>query len=72
MVRDLLKDYVNDDIWEEIKGSPKVHGYRNKMEFSFGDEVKDGPLALGMHKKNRWNCHFITKCATKDTLDTWL
>ena len=26
-------------------------GYRNKMEFSFGDEVKDGPLALGMHKR---------------------
>ena len=25
--------------------------YRNKMEFSFGDEVKDGPLALGMHKR---------------------
>ena len=21
------------------------------MEFTFGDEVKDGPLALGMHKK---------------------
>ena len=21
------------------------------MEFSFGDEVKDGPLALGMHKR---------------------
>ena len=25
MVRDLLKDYVNDDIWEEIKGSPNVN-----------------------------------------------
>ena len=25
--------------------------YRNKMEFSFGDEEKDGPLALGMHKR---------------------
>ena len=37
--------------WEGIKGSPAVYGYRNKMEFSFGDEVKDGPLALGMHKK---------------------
>ena len=22
------------------------------MEFSFGDEYKDGPLALGLHKKN--------------------
>ena len=21
------------------------------MEFSFGDEIKDGPLALGMHKR---------------------
>jgi len=38
-------------IWEGIKGSPKEYGYRNKMEFSFGDEVKDGPLALGMHKR---------------------
>ena len=38
-------------IWEGIKGSPAVYEYRNKMEFSFGDEVKDGPLALGMHKR---------------------
>ena len=32
--------------------SPKKFEYRNKMEFSFGDEVKDGPLSLGMHKRN--------------------
>ena len=37
--------------WEGIKGSPAVYEYRNKMEFSFGDEVKDGPLTLGMHKR---------------------
>lgn len=37
--------------WEGIKGSPKVYGYRNKMEFTFGDEVKDGPLTLGMHRR---------------------
>ncbi len=37
--------------WEGIKGSPKTYEYRNKMEFSFGDECKDGPLALGMHKR---------------------
>ena len=67
MVRDLLKDYVNDDIWEEIKASPKVHGYRNKMEFSFGDEVKDGPLALGMHKKNTFHDIVnITDCQIVD------
>lgn len=37
--------------WEGIKGSPQPYAYRNKMEFSFGDEVKDGPLSLGMHKR---------------------
>ena len=37
--------------WDGIKGSPLIEGYRNKMEFSFGDEYKDGPLSLGMHKR---------------------
>ncbi len=37
--------------WEGIKASPVAYGYRNKMEFSFGDEEKDGPLSLGMHKR---------------------
>ena len=36
---------------EPIRQSPVYYGYRNKMEFTFGDELKDGPLALGMHKK---------------------
>lgn len=35
----------------DIKKSPVSTRYRNKMEFSFGDEYKDGPLALGMHKR---------------------
>lgn len=34
-----------------IKASPLQKAYRNKMEFSFGDAYKDGPLALGMHKR---------------------
>lgn len=37
--------------WEGIKGSPQAYEYRNKMEFSFGDEYMGGPLALGMHKR---------------------
>ena len=45
-----LETYI-DNIYEGIKASPVQYGYRNKMEFSFGDEVKDGPLALGMHKR---------------------
>ena len=40
-----------DYIFEGVKASPKEFGYRNKMEFSFGDEYKDGPLSLGLHKK---------------------
>ena len=40
-----------DYVFEGIKGSPFEFAYRNKMEFSFGDEYKDGPLALGLHKK---------------------
>lgn len=37
--------------FEGIKAGPKEFEYRNKMEFSFGDEYKDGPLSLGLHKK---------------------
>jgi tRNA/tmRNA/rRNA uracil-C5-methylase (TrmA/RlmC/RlmD family) len=36
--------------FQGILPSPVQFGYRNKMEFTFGDEYKDGPLALGMHK----------------------
>ena len=52
--------------FEGIKESPSHYDYRNKMEFSFGDEVKDGPLALGMHKRgsfydivNTPQCHIV-------------
>lgn len=54
-VKRLLDSVLNkqEEAWafEGIKGSPKAYEYRNKMEFSFGDEYKDGPLALGMHKR---------------------
>ena len=36
-----------------IQGSPQNRLYRNKMEYTFGDEMKDGPLTLGLHKKGR-------------------
>lgn len=35
-----------------IEGAPSIEAYRNKMEYSFGDEGKDGDLALGMRKRN--------------------
>lgn len=50
-VKELLDSVCSSYVFEGIKGSPVTEGYRNKMEFSFGDEYKDGPLALGMHKR---------------------
>lgn len=52
-VKQLLEPVIQGEYeWEGIIGSPKEWEYRNKMEFTFGDEYKNGPLALGMHKKN--------------------
>lgn len=49
--------------FEPIKASPVVFGYRNKMEFTFGDEVKDGPLSLGMHKRGSfYDIVSVTDC----------
>ena len=52
-VRELLDGALNgtEYQWEGIHGSPIEFAYRNKMEFSFGDAYKDGPLTLGLHKK---------------------
>ncbi|MCI7191437.1 MAG: 23S rRNA (uracil(1939)-C(5))-methyltransferase RlmD [Lachnospiraceae bacterium] len=47
----VLEKQETEWTFEGIKASPAIYEYRNKMEFSFGDEVKDGPLALGMHKR---------------------
>ena len=38
-----------------LKKARSERQYRNKMEFSFGDEYKDGPLALGMHKRGSFH-----------------
>lgn len=37
-----------------IEGSPRQFGYRNKMEYTFGNEVKDGEMTLGLHKQGRF------------------
>jgi 23S rRNA (uracil-5-)-methyltransferase RumA len=47
----VLTGRQRDFRYEGIKASPAEYEYRNKMEFSFGDEYKDGPLALGMHRR---------------------
>ena len=55
MVKDIIDAVCSDYEYEGILGSPIEWAYRNKMEFSFGDEYKDGPLALGMHKKGSFH-----------------
>ena len=54
-VKKLLEAVCPQLPFEGIVGSPQVYGYRNKMEFTFGDEYKDGPLALGMHKRGSFH-----------------
>ncbi len=68
----LFKNALGDNFadlekgYEGILASPDSSEYRNKMEFSFSDEYKDGPLALGMHKRgstydvvNTFECQIV-------------
>ena len=55
-MKDMMDEAVKDKyFWEGVSPSPATEAYRNKMEFSFGDEYKDGPLALGMHKRGSFH-----------------
>jgi len=71
---ELKKDAVNSLFsqknltfqFEEVVPSPLQFEYRNKMEYSFGNESKGDILNLGMHKKGRFydvvsipSCHLI-------------
>lgn len=50
-----------------IERSPSLEEYRNKMEYTFGDEEKDGPLSLGLHKKGRfYEVVSVEKCNIVD------
>ena len=51
-----------------IEGCPSQYGYRNKMEYTFGDFEKDGELTLGMHRKRNFmsivtvdHCQLVTE-----------
>lgn len=67
-VEKLLSEVVSGELpFEGIIGSPVTEEYRNKMEFSFGDEYKDGPLALGLHKRNSmYDIVPVTECKIID------
>ena len=55
--RQVMDLFLAQDIFgfnfQGIQGSPQAKEYRNKMEYTFGDEMKDGPLTLGLHKKGK-------------------
>lgn len=79
-VKDIIDEAVNgrEYAFEGIKGSPKEFAYRNKMEFSFGDEYKDGPLSLGLHKKGSTydvltakDCKLVHEDMTKILVCIW-
>lgn len=69
-VRGLMEEAIGDACeyeWLGIKGSPKQYEYRNKMEFSFGDAFKGGPLALGQHKRGSfYDILTVTDCQIVD------
>ena len=65
-IRDLFEKEGLDINLLGIEESPVIKGYRNKMEYTFGDEYKGGPLALGLHRKGRFyeivnvpNCNIV-------------
>lgn len=68
-VKEMMDYAVNGEyVWEGISPSPVINGYRNKMEFTFGDECKDGPMALGMHKRGSfYDIVSVSNCLIVDT-----
>lgn len=51
-VRGLLEQKgLKPEVFDHIEGCPNQYGYRNKMEYTFGDFEKGGELTLGMHRK---------------------
>lgn len=62
-VRELLeKKSVRPDRIDAIEGCPSRYGYRNKMEYTFGDFVKDGEISLGMHRKKNFMSIVTVDC----------
>ncbi|MCQ2551061.1 MAG: 23S rRNA (uracil(1939)-C(5))-methyltransferase RlmD [Clostridia bacterium] len=60
---------VHPEKIEEIEGCIDQYQYRDKMEYTFGDLVKDGPLTLGMHKKGQFMSITTVDCCQLVTED---
>lgn len=71
------KNHIEGYEYKGIKQSPQVYGYRNRMDFTFGDEYKGGPLECGLHKMFHFNdvvtveeCKLVENDFTKLLLTT--
>ena len=63
----VLSEQEDPPVWDPALDSPLREGYRNKMEFTWGDEYKDGPLALGLHRRGgRHDIVSVTDCRIMD------
>lgn len=76
-IEGLFQEQAIDIDFETINGSPSEREYRNKMEYTFGDEYKDGPLTLGLHRKGRFyetvtveNCNIVDEDFRKILLNS--
>ena len=57
LINELMIKYdVDKSIYKGMVPAPLTEGYRNKMEYTFGDMEKGGEMTLGMHKKK----HFMS------------
>jgi 23S rRNA (uracil1939-C5)-methyltransferase len=67
-----LREYVGDTTWHPIVASPKIYGYRNKVEFSFGKYISareniHDEFRFGFHAQGQFDrIEDCTYCALAD------
>ena len=55
IVLDFLSEYeILPGEYRPVRQAGRLTGYRNKMEYSFGDETKGGSMTLGLHKQGSY------------------
>lgn len=55
--REMIENLYREVNWDKeiiLNPSPNIDFYRNKMEYTFGDSIKGGPLVLGTHKVGKF------------------
>jgi len=58
---------IKPNNYHGITPSVDIYGYRNKMEYSFGNENKDGPLVLGLRGKGKkFDVYYTKDCKLVD------